>query len=103
MVNESDEARQALLDATAADVGRQLFAMYRDELVREGRPLEGGWPGTLREARVLATNVLASIFAERRLSSPTEEELGCVMRGAYDEARRVWRRSSAEKRPARRG
>jgi hypothetical protein len=99
-VSESDDGRRALLDATAADVGRRLFAIRRDELSCEGRALSGAWPGTLREARALAASVLASVFAERRLSSPTPEELLWVMRAANEEARRVWRASSAEKRPA---
>jgi len=96
----SDDSRRALLDATAADVGRRLFAIHRDELSCEGRPLAGGWPGTLREARALAATVLASVFAERQLSAPTQEEIGRVVRVANHEARRAWRASSAEKRPA---
>ena len=98
MVSASEDARRALLAATAADVGRTLFALRRDALSCEGRPLAGGWPGTLREARALAAGVLASIFAQRRLSSPTTGEVDWVMQAAYDEARRAWRASSVENR-----
>ncbi len=97
----NDQRRRALLTATAADVGRTLFALRCDQLSGEGRRLEGGWPGTLQEARALTLGVLASIFAQRRLSSPTTGEVDWVMVAAYDEARRAWRASSPEKRARR--
>lgn len=84
------ESRRNLLEATATDVGRRLFTHRRDEIVREGRPLVGGWPGTVREARTLAVAVLAPAFAQRRLAAPTNDELSWVMRAAYGEARRAW-------------
>ncbi len=84
------ETRRTLLEATAADVGQRLFALRRDSIVHEGRVLAGGWPGTLREARALTIAVLASVFAQHHMSAPTEDELGWVMREAYDQARRAW-------------
>jgi hypothetical protein len=92
-VRPSAETRQALLIATAADVGRRLFAVRRDELLGEGRILAGGWPGTVREARGLAIAVLAPVLAHHHMSAPTNEELGLVMHAAYGEARRAWRTS----------
>lgn len=100
MVIVSEEARQALLAATAVDVGRRLFNVRRDALSSEGRALVGGWPGTLREARALAANVLASVLTQRRLSVPTLEEVDWVMGAAYAEARRVWRECAGDKRSA---
>jgi hypothetical protein len=88
------EARQTLLVATAAEIGRRLFALQRDELRREGRALAGGWPGTIREARALAVTLLAPAFAQNRMSAPTTDEVGWAMHTAYDEARRAWRTSS---------
>jgi hypothetical protein len=96
----SEDARQALLAATAVDVGRRLFDVRRDELTCEGRALVGGWPGTLREARALAANVLASVLTQRRLTMPTLAEVDWVVGAAYDEARRVWRESAGDKRSA---
>jgi hypothetical protein len=89
-VSATAESRQSLLAATAADVGQRLFALRRDEIVREGRVVAGGWPGTIREARALSIAVLAPVFAQRHMTAPTNDELGWVMHAAYDAARRAW-------------
>jgi hypothetical protein len=90
VMRASAERRRTLLVAAAADIGQRLFALRRDEIVREGRALAGGWPGTLREARALAIALLAPVFAQRHMSGPTTDELGWVMHAAYSEARRAW-------------
>ena len=89
-MSASADARRTLLAATATDIGQRLFARRREEMVREGRALSGGWPGTVREARALAIAVLAPAFAQRRMSAPTTDELGWAMHAAYHEARRAW-------------
>jgi hypothetical protein len=95
-VSARAESRRTLLVATAADIGQRLFALRRDEIVREGRVLAGGWPGTVREARALTVALLAPEFARHQIAPPTNDELGWALRAAYDEARRAWR-SSAER------
>lgn len=87
------ESRQTLLVAAATNLGQSLFARRRDEMVRDGRTLAGGWPGTVREARALAVATLAPAFARRHIPAPTDAELGWVTHAAYDEARRAWRTS----------
>jgi hypothetical protein len=92
-VRADDEARRTLLVATAANVGRRLFAVRRSEVLGEGRAIAGGWPGTIREARAVVVAALAPALAQRHMPGPTNDELGWVMHAAYGEARRAWLRS----------
>lgn len=79
------EPRRAQLKAAAVRLGQLWADACCEDLGRDGRAVEGGWPGTLGEAR-------ARVTAHAR-SMPcllTEEELSWVTRATYDEARRVW-------------
>jgi hypothetical protein len=71
-------------------VGRRWFASWREDLLRQGRAIEGGWPGTLPEARALVAASVAPAFTQRRMPILTNEELIWAMRATYDEARRAW-------------
>lgn len=89
-MNGGREARRNLLRETAAVVGQRWFATWREDLQREGRHIEGGWPGTMPEARALIAAPLASAFTQRRMLAVNNEELIWAARTAYDEARRAW-------------
>jgi hypothetical protein len=84
------DARRTLLKETAEIVGQRWFATWRADLLKEGRHIEGGWPGTMPEARALVAAPLASAFTQRRLIAVSNEELVFAARAAYDEARRAW-------------
>ncbi len=91
------EPRRALLKAAAVELGRRWADAWREDLGRDGRAVEGGWPGTLREARARVTAHAGSIPGPL-----TAEELGWAARATYDEARRAWlasvvRRASQER------
>jgi hypothetical protein len=90
MSNEYD-ARRLLLRDIALDVGKRWFDRWRAQLVGEGRCIEGGWPGTIKEARAL---VAASI----RLPNVTSEELGWAARTSWAEAKRAWLSSEDRRR-----
>jgi hypothetical protein len=84
------EARRALVAETAVDVAKRWLEAWREDLNREGRPFEGGWPGTLPEARARVAASLGRALARRRMATLTAEELRWAARATYEEARRAW-------------
>lgn len=83
-------ARRTVLQETALQVGQLWYASTRDGLLRDGRQIEGGWPGTIPEARALVAASLPPALVRRRMSTATNEELVVAVRAAYDEAKRAW-------------
>lgn len=90
-MSDDDDARRMVLRDIALDVGRRWFDSWRVRLRGEGRSIEGGWPGTIKEARAL---VAASI----RLPNVTMEELGWAARTSWAEAKRAWLTSEERRR-----
>jgi hypothetical protein len=84
------DARRTLLRDTALELGRRWFASWRDDLLREGRVVEGGFPGRLAEARALVAAAVGPVLAKHRLAAATDEELGWTVHATYDEAKRAW-------------
>jgi hypothetical protein len=82
--------RDALLEAIAHGTARAWSESCRSDLAREGRAIEGGWPGTVSEARSLASADAARALAERSMPPLTYEELGRLATIAFSEARRAW-------------
>ena len=80
--------RGALLEAAAASEGAAWAAWWLDEMRRQARPVCGGWPGTLSEAR---RRMVKRIAAELGVSfAPTAAELDSATRAAYGQAKRDW-------------
>lgn len=85
--------RQELLDRTAHGEGSAWASWWRTELDRQSRPVAGGWPGTLSEARVrIARRIAHDLGPEFRV---TAEELEGAARSAYRTARHDWNESRA--------
>lgn len=84
------ESRGDLLERAALDAARAWTQAYRAELMGEGRLAEGGWPGTVREARARAATEGARVLHEQSLTSLTHDELDRLARITYEEARRAW-------------
>ena len=61
------------------------------------RPVAGGWPGTLSEARVRVGRRIASELGPA--FAATAEELMDAARAAYGTARREWNECSERERP----
>src|SRR5258708_17853554 len=97
-MNHRDEARQPLLHETAISVGKRWFDTWRAELLGEGRPIEGGWPGTVAEARALVAASIGPMLVQHRLALVTTEELGSAARTTYAEAKRAWMSSDDRRR-----
>jgi hypothetical protein len=91
----SAEARRALIEQTAATLGRTWAESCRHDLSREGRAASGGWPGTLREARARVGHVmLVEAHGRQKRLTITQAERELAVRAAYASAREEWRRHS---------
>lgn len=86
------DARTALLDRLASEVASQWTQTYLSSLADEGRPIEGGWPGTMPEARMRMDEHARRLLSKHSMVALTTEELGQYTRLLYDEARRAWLR-----------
>lgn len=85
------DQRASLLDRAASGAAEVWTIAYFAELKREGRRVEGGWPGTVREARSRAAQEGARVLVQRSLTSLTGEELDRMARIICEEAKVVWR------------
>jgi hypothetical protein len=93
-----DKAGPALLTESAVALGRTWAEEQRASLHRDGRAASGGWPGTLREARMRVERLLlqASI-SPRSLALVTADDREEAARAAYASARQEWcRRAEPE-------
>jgi hypothetical protein len=86
------DRREALLEAAAQSEGTAWSTWWLCELRRQNRPIAGGWPGTLSEARRRMSRRIATELGPR--FSLTHAELDQVARRAYDHARRDWNLNS---------
>jgi hypothetical protein len=82
--------RASLLHETAVGVGRQWFHDRCADLGRQRRRIEGGWPGTLTEARALVRPALTLALSRTPMPLATAGEVTMATRTTYDEARRAW-------------
>lgn len=83
-----DDARQKLLGRAALAEALAWSVWWRAELRRQGRPIAGGWPGTLSEARA---RVARRVHVELgRQLAPTAQEIERAARTAYSAARDDW-------------
>lgn len=83
--------RQAFIGRLIAELGEGWAKRFRDELDKEGRPAEGGWPGTLGEARsCIDTSVLPALL-RANMQAPTTVERIALARALYISAKTHWR------------
>ena len=80
--------RETMLGAVAVAAGETWLHWWRQELQRQGRPMCGGWPGTVSEARrrVLA-HAVSALGADGALS---DVELRSLAHTAVLTARAGW-------------
>jgi hypothetical protein len=84
------EKRDLLLRQSPAAVGANWALQYLDGLRRSGRSIEGGWPGTLPEARAQVLAALPQALISNGLRALEPQELVAATALAYAEARRNW-------------
>lgn len=85
-----EEERYAVLHESALRVGEVWAEAWREELKREGRAVEGGWPGTMPEARARVAVHLGNELSRRSWKALTTDELGVASSTTYERARRAW-------------
>jgi hypothetical protein len=89
-IMSSTEDRRALLSERPVALGAYWAKVWCEEMQREGRAIDGGWPGTLPEARARVRAVLDPELTRRKMPLLTLDELVAATRAAYEEARREW-------------
>jgi len=81
--------RHALLESGTSAVSDAWIDAWRKQLVKEERPIRGGWPGTMPEAQARVREYFSREWG-RNLPALTESELGWATKATYTKARRGW-------------
>lgn len=84
------DRRYSLIDRAAEDAATSWATASCDALTREGRRVEGGWPGTIREARARGVAEATRALAAQAMGAPTSDERDRITRVTYEQARRSW-------------
>lgn len=84
-------SRSEVLDGAALDAARTWVRQWVEDLARDGRRPEGGWPGTLNEARARCAERSARMLAQGSMLAPAWDEVERYTHVTYAEARRLWR------------
>lgn len=83
------------LDRAALDVGSRWAEALCERLRGEGRTVDGGWPGTVPEARVLVTSYVETAVVSRGGGKLSADEIASLTNTAYQEAKRAWRNAQS--------
>ncbi|HEV8247524.1 MAG TPA: hypothetical protein VGP93_17225 [Polyangiaceae bacterium] len=89
----SGEERQGWLAREASALGVRWAQVTVQQMRQEGRVIDGGWPGTLPEARAQVRHILDSRLAKRGMRSLSNPELVTAARATYEQARREWHKT----------
>jgi hypothetical protein len=84
----SGPVRLRALERAADDAGKSWALGWADALLAEGRPVAGGWPGTMSEARARVVNCARAASYKGLLLS--ESSLDALSRRAYLTAKAAW-------------
>ena len=86
--------RTTILERAAAHAAQTWAEACFAALAQEGRRVDGGWPGTIREARTRFAAEATRALAGQAMALLTHDELDRLAQATYEEARRMWLRSS---------
>jgi hypothetical protein len=89
-----DEQRRRLIQQEPTALGTAWAITSCEELRQSGRSVEGGWPGTVKEARGRVQRELTRLLADRGFEPLRPEELTAATSAAYDQAKRAWQGAS---------
>jgi hypothetical protein len=84
------DRRKTLLSDLPLKIGAGWAEGWRAEMAKEGRPIAGGWPGTLGEARARVAAHFDHELRRRKMAHLTSDELATATRAAFGQARRDW-------------
>jgi hypothetical protein len=97
---ESAESRRALLGEGPRHLGASWALGWCEALRAEGREIDGGWPGTLQEARSRVLMHFDGELSRRGMPELTREELAVATAATYERARQDWlKKARSSKRP----
>ena len=95
--------REQLIERFLVGLGNTWASTYSQKMSQANRNVEGGWPGTLAEARALVFRELATELAARDMAAPSARELAASAASVNEHARAEWLRIGKAQRHARRG
>ncbi len=93
---DSGEQRKRSMQEIPLALGAHWALDASRSLLLEGRRIEGGYPGTVPEARARMKRELTLELEGLGLSPPTEPELATATSAAYERARTEWQRLGRE-------
>lgn len=86
----SGETRRVMLQDASESVGASWALECVNALCASGRKIEGGWPGTLPEARARVVNKLSTELSARGWLPLDTREVDVVATSTNAEAKRSW-------------
>jgi hypothetical protein len=86
----SSERRSRLLRETSEAAGATWALTYLDSIQESGRRIEGGWPGTLPEARMRMLSSLPQALSAQGLAPLSPQEIIAASSITSAEAKRCW-------------
>jgi hypothetical protein len=89
---DEGERRKRLIEQIPLALGAHWALDSSRNVALEGRRIEGGWPGTVPEARARVKRELTLELEALGLSPPAESELTAATATAYERARHEWQR-----------
>jgi len=85
-----EERRRRLIEERPPALGVTWALDACQDVAQSGRRVEGGWPGTVPEARMRVLRDLARELAARGMAPLSQGELTSATATVYDRARREW-------------
>lgn len=83
--------RADVLRDIAVEAARTWTNEWITTLAAEGRPVAGGWPGTMSDARARAGALATRTLGAHAMGAPDHDELRELAHATYKEAQRCWR------------
>jgi hypothetical protein len=85
-----EERRRRMIEERPQTLGVAWAVDACADVTQSGRRVEGGWPGTVPEARMRVLRELPRELAGRGLAPLSQSELTTATSAVYDRARREW-------------
>jgi len=90
LTEETPDPRRELLADAARTAGKIWARWWFEKLHRQGRPVVGGWPGTMSESRCRTRLHVEALLSLRALPPVTHGELTEATRLTYSCAKALW-------------
>ena len=85
-----EELRRRMIEERPPAMGVTWALDSCADVTRSGRRVEGGWPGTVPEARMRVLRDLPRELAAKGFAPLSQTELSAATSTVYDRARREW-------------